>query len=66
MSNQRKKSKKQKRDLYTIELPPEMRPRLAKIALANNMPLAVVTRMCLTGGLPIVESKLAEPAAMPA
>lgn len=63
MSQKAKKPSKKIRDLYTVELSPEIRPRLKRIALANNLTLAVVVRMCIKGGLPIVEDKLTELAA---
>jgi len=55
---------KTKRNVLALDLPPELKERIERIAKANGLPNAAATRMCLNHGLTILEEKLT-PAALP-
>jgi predicted transcriptional regulator len=62
------KPKSKKRPPFSLDLPPDLRAQLSRLADTNELPVSVVARMCINSGINLVSKKLTEmrePAAMP-
>jgi hypothetical protein len=58
-----------KRPPFSLDLPPDLRAQLSRLADTNELPVSVVARMCINSGINLVSQKLSEmrePAALPA